>query len=175
HRSRCESLLMRLNAAYEANTVMTRARSSRGIHGGSLVASADGRPTSSAPRVWASVRRGSGAPAAPGSAGGSCAAAGSIRQAYRPSYAGASICARGRRRWVPGPYDGCMREDAVGKSGGPTETRNKPRRPRDELGRPRPWDAENALELEDFDALTIVENHRLGREHLHAARLLPSH
>ena len=68
-----------------------------------------------------------------------------------------------------------MREDAVGKTGRPTETRNKPRRPRDELGRPRPWGAENALELEDFDALTIEENHRLGREHLNAGRFFPAH
>jgi hypothetical protein len=68
-----------------------------------------------------------------------------------------------------------MREDAVGKTGRPTETGNKPRRPRDELGRPRPWDAENALELEDFDALTIEENHRLGREHLNAGRFFPAH
>ena len=84
HRSRCESLLIRLNAAYAANTVMTTARSSRGIHGGKVVASPVGRPTSSAPRVWASVRTGSGVPAASGSAGGSCAAAGSIGPAYRP-------------------------------------------------------------------------------------------
>ena len=68
-----------------------------------------------------------------------------------------------------------MREDAMGKTGRPTETRNKPRRPRDELGRPQPWDAENALELEDFDALTIDENHRLGREHLNAGRFFPAH
>src|SRR4029453_4863111 len=108
HSSRCESLLMRLNAAYEANTVMTTARSSRGIHGGNLVASADGRPTSSAPRVWSSLRGGSGAPAAPGSAGGSSGAAGSIREAYRPSYAGASIGAHDDGARFRRPYDGCM-------------------------------------------------------------------
>lgn len=68
-----------------------------------------------------------------------------------------------------------MREDAVGKAGRPTQTRNKSRRPRDQLGRPRPWDAENELELEDFDALTIEENHRLGREHLNAGRFFPAH
>jgi len=70
---------------------------------------------------------------------------------------------------------GDMREDAVGKTGKPTETRNKPERPRDLLGRPQPWDAENALELEDFDSLSVQENHRLGREHLNAGRFFPAH
>jgi len=68
-----------------------------------------------------------------------------------------------------------MPQDAVGKTGKPSETRNKARRPRDPLGRPQPWDAENALELEDFDALTVGENHRLGREHLNAGRFFPAH
>ena len=68
-----------------------------------------------------------------------------------------------------------MLEDAKGKTGKPTETRNKPRRPRDRLGRPQPWDAPNELELEDFDALTLQENHRLGREHLNASRYFPAH
>ena len=68
-----------------------------------------------------------------------------------------------------------MREDAKGKTGRPTETRNKPRRPRDLLGRPQPWDAANALELEDFDSLTVEENHRLAREHLNAGRFFPAH
>jgi uncharacterized protein len=68
-----------------------------------------------------------------------------------------------------------MPEDAVGKTGRPTETRNKPKRPRDDLGRPQPWDAENRLVLEDFDSLSIEENHRLGREHLNAGRYFPAH
>ena len=68
-----------------------------------------------------------------------------------------------------------MREDAKGKTGRPTETRNKPRRPRDLLGRPQPWDAANALELEDFDSLTVEQNHRLAREHLNAGRFFPAH
>ena len=63
----------------------------------------------------------------------------------------------------------------MGKTGKPTETRNQARRPRDLLGRPPPWGAETALELEDFDALTIEENHRLGREHLNAGRFFPAH
>ena len=72
-------------------------------------------------------------------------------------------------------YDERMREDAKGKTGRPTETRNKPRRPRDLLGRPQPWHAANALELEDFDSLTVEENHRLAREHLNAGRFFPAH
>jgi predicted metal-dependent hydrolase len=66
-------------------------------------------------------------------------------------------------------------EDAVGKTGRPTETRNKPERPRDALGRPQPWDAENALELEDFEAMSLDEVDRLGREHLNAGRYFPAH
>lgn len=68
-----------------------------------------------------------------------------------------------------------MREEATGKTGKPTESRNKSQRPRDRLGRPQPWGSPNALELEDFDHLTIEENHRLGREHLAAARYFPAH
>ena len=68
-----------------------------------------------------------------------------------------------------------MPEDAVGKTGRPTETRNKPKRPRDELGRPQAWGAEKALELEDFNAMPIEEVHRLGREHLNAGRYFPAH
>ena len=52
---------------------------------------------------------------------------------------------------------------------------SKPRRPRDELGRPQPWDAENRLELEDFDSLSLDENHRLGIEHFRAGRYFPAH
>lgn len=51
----------------------------------------------------------------------------------------------------------------------------KPERPRDELGRPLPWSAENLLELEDYDSLTLEENHRLGREHWNAGRYFPAH
>lgn len=68
-----------------------------------------------------------------------------------------------------------MREEAQGKTGKPTETRNKPERPRDHLGRPQPWDATNALELEDFDRLPLEENHRLGRAHFAAGRYFPAH
>lgn len=68
-----------------------------------------------------------------------------------------------------------MREEAEGKTGRPTDRRNKPERPRDHLGRPQPWDGENTLVLEDFDALSLEENHRLGREHLNAGRFFPAH
>ncbi|HEX9122726.1 MAG TPA: DUF309 domain-containing protein [Actinomycetota bacterium] len=68
-----------------------------------------------------------------------------------------------------------MLEDARGKTGKPTEKRNKPKRPRDELGRPQPWAAEDRLELEDFDALPLEENHRLGRAHFNAGRFFPAH
>lgn len=68
-----------------------------------------------------------------------------------------------------------MREEAQGKTGRPTDRRNKPERPRDHLGRPQPWDGVNTLALEDFDALPLEENHRLGREHLNAGRFFPAH
>jgi uncharacterized protein len=68
-----------------------------------------------------------------------------------------------------------MREEAVGKTGKPSEARNKPVRPRDHLGRPQPWGAPNGLVLEDFDANTLEENHRLGRAHFDAGRFFPAH
>ncbi|HZD80388.1 MAG TPA: DUF309 domain-containing protein [Actinomycetota bacterium] len=68
-----------------------------------------------------------------------------------------------------------MLEDAKGKTGKPTEKRNKPERPRDELGRPLPWGARNRLHLEDFDALSLERNHELGREHFKAGRFFPAH
>lgn len=68
-----------------------------------------------------------------------------------------------------------MPEEARGKSGGPTPSRNKQQRPRDLLGRPQAWGTPNALELEDYDALPLEENHRLGREHMNAGRYFPAH
>lgn len=67
------------------------------------------------------------------------------------------------------------REEAVGKTGIPTERRNKPERPRDGLGRPLPWGAEGDLELEDFDAMTLEENHELARRHARDGRWFPAH
>src|SRR5207244_9646378 len=51
----------------------------------------------------------------------------------------------------------------------------KPARPRDELGRPLSRTAENKLDLEDFDSLSIEENHRLGIAHFNAGRFFPAH
>ena len=51
----------------------------------------------------------------------------------------------------------------------------KPKRPRDELGRPLSWTAENRLSLEDYDSLSLEENHRLGIEHFDAERFFPAH
>jgi hypothetical protein len=67
------------------------------------------------------------------------------------------------------------REEAVGKTGLPTERRNKPERPRDRLGRPLPWDADGELQLEDFDSLSLEENHGLARAHARAGRWFPAH
>jgi len=68
-----------------------------------------------------------------------------------------------------------MAREATGKTGKPTTTRNKPERPRDELGRPQPWDAQNTLHLEDYESLSVDENHRLAREHLNRGRFFPAH
>ncbi len=68
-----------------------------------------------------------------------------------------------------------MREEARGKTGLPSETRAKPERPRDLLGRPLDWDADNQLVLEDYDALGIEENHELARAHVRAGRYFPAH
>ncbi len=50
-----------------------------------------------------------------------------------------------------------------------------PARPRDELGRPLPWGAPNRLVLEDYDALSVEENHRLGIRHFDERRFFPAH
>lgn len=71
--------------------------------------------------------------------------------------------------------DETAREEAQGKTGKPTETRNKPERPRDRLGRPLPWGAEGELVLEDFDSLSLDENHELGRAHARAGRWFAAH
>jgi hypothetical protein len=66
-------------------------------------------------------------------------------------------------------------QEATGKTGKPTETRNKPERPRDLLGRPLPWGAEGSLALEDFDSLSLDENHDLGRGHARAGEWFAAH
>lgn len=68
-----------------------------------------------------------------------------------------------------------IREEATGKTGRPTETRNKPERPRDRLGRPLPWEAVGELELEDFDSLSLDENHELGRRYARTGTWFPAH
>ncbi len=68
-----------------------------------------------------------------------------------------------------------MPEEASGKTGVPSETRQKSERPRDRLGRPLAWDASNELEMEDFDALTLEENHALGRRYVREMRFFPAH
>jgi hypothetical protein len=67
------------------------------------------------------------------------------------------------------------RAEATGKTGNPSESRNKPERPRDRLGRPLPWGAEGDLDLEDFDSLTLEQNHELARGHARAGRWFPAH
>ncbi|HEX2031501.1 MAG TPA: DUF309 domain-containing protein [Actinomycetota bacterium] len=57
----------------------------------------------------------------------------------------------------------------------PRAPRPKTSRPRDELGRPLPRGADNRLQLEDFDALPLEENHRLGRAHFNGGRFFPAH
>jgi len=66
-------------------------------------------------------------------------------------------------------------EEARGKRGVPGERREKRERPRDHLGRPQPWDAPNTLALEDYEHLSLEENHRLGCEHFEARRFFPAH
>jgi predicted metal-dependent hydrolase len=66
-------------------------------------------------------------------------------------------------------------EETKGKTGVPSEARQKPVRPRDELGRPLPWDAENRLELPDFDALDAEANHELGRRFLREGNAFGAH
>lgn len=51
----------------------------------------------------------------------------------------------------------------------------KPKRPRDELGRPLSWQAKNLLQLEDYESLSVEENHRLAVEHFNAERFFPAH
>ena len=142
-------------------------RSRRGIHAGMLLSRrADGRPPRR--RVWASARVGSASPAARVSGGGrsrsggvhpvsvSTAVRGCQHRACAGSTATMNACAKTPR----------------GRPGG-RPRRGTSRDGRGLLGRPRPWDAANALELEDFDSLTVEENHR--REHLNAGRFFPAH
>ena len=51
----------------------------------------------------------------------------------------------------------------------------KPKRPRDELGRPLAWDSEGRLALEDFDSMSLDQNHGLGIKHFDAEEFFPAH
>ena len=79
----------------------------------------------------------------------------------------------GRRDAIDGPR--APRAEATGKTGVPSASRQKPERPRDRLGRPLDWDAPNELVLEDYDSLSLAENHELAREHVRAGRYFPAH
>ena len=68
-----------------------------------------------------------------------------------------------------------MPDEARGKTGVPSDKRQKPRRPRDLLGRPQAWDATNQLEMPDFDSLTLQENHELGRRYVRELRFFQAH
>jgi uncharacterized protein len=68
-----------------------------------------------------------------------------------------------------------MPQEATGKTGVPSRRRQKPERPRDELGRPLPWEEENLLHLPDFDRLSADENDRLGRELLRDRNYFGAH
>ncbi len=68
-----------------------------------------------------------------------------------------------------------MPQEATGKTGVPSERRQKPERPRDELGRPLPWEEENLLHLPDFDRLSVEEIDRLGRELLRDRNYFGAH
>ncbi|MBM3141340.1 MAG: DUF309 domain-containing protein [Chloroflexi bacterium] len=51
----------------------------------------------------------------------------------------------------------------------------KPFRPRDELGRPLPAGAENQLDLPDFDALSLEENHALAMRFFDTRNFFAAH
>jgi hypothetical protein len=68
-----------------------------------------------------------------------------------------------------------MPEEAIGKTGVPSDKRQKPARPRDPLGRPLPWGEESQLQLPDFDAHTIEENHELGRRFVREGNWFGAH
>lgn len=68
-----------------------------------------------------------------------------------------------------------MRPEAQGKTGIPSERRQKPERPRDLLGRPQPWGAVNQLQMADFDSLALEENHELARRYIREGRYFPAH
>ena len=72
-------------------------------------------------------------------------------------------------------YHRTMPEEASGKTGVPSEKRQKPARPRDRLGRPLAWEAKPELHLPDFDAMNIEENHEAGRRFMRDRNFFAAH
>jgi hypothetical protein len=68
-----------------------------------------------------------------------------------------------------------MPSEAKGKTGRPSPQREKPERPRDNLGRPRPWGSPNDLHMEDFDGKTRDENHALAVGYFNEGAYFPAH
>src|SRR5215213_100062 len=68
-----------------------------------------------------------------------------------------------------------MPQEATGKAGVPSDARQKPERPRDELGRPLPWDQPTRIHLPDFDAMTLDGCHQAGRGFLAAREFFGAH
>ena len=68
-----------------------------------------------------------------------------------------------------------MPEEATGKTGVPSETRNKPERSRDNLGRPQPWGSRDQLAMPDFDSFSLEENHELARAYAREGEWFPAH
>jgi uncharacterized protein len=68
-----------------------------------------------------------------------------------------------------------MPQEATGKTGAPSDTRQKPERPRDELGRPLSWGDETRLRLPNFDAMSIEENDRAARRFLRERNFFGAH
>ena len=66
-------------------------------------------------------------------------------------------------------------KEATGKIGVPSPARQKPERPRDELGRPLPWEAETRLYLPDFDTMSLDENDRAARAFLAGGNVFGAH
>ncbi len=57
----------------------------------------------------------------------------------------------------------------------PESAPQKVERPRDEFGRPLPAGSVSRLRLEDFDALSIEENHQLGKRYFNERQFFGAH
>jgi hypothetical protein len=68
-----------------------------------------------------------------------------------------------------------MPQEATGKTGVPSDTRQKPERPRDELGRPLPWGEDTRLHLPDLDAMSIEETDAVARRFLSERNVFGAH